>query len=117
MSSRTIDRREWASFFNQVSDALAGKKVEIEASSLEVGDQIVAEWMPLLGVSYDSKDDLVDISLGEMDLDHLIRNPKDIQVQDGTHGIEMIAVTTAAGSVEMLRLREPLMLPAPAGKP
>ena len=117
MPSRRIDRGQWAAFFNQVSESLTGKRVEIEAASLELGDQILAEWMPLLGISYDHEDDLIDVSLGQMDLNHLIRNPKEIQVQEGSNGIETVAVVAADGSKQILRLKEPLLLSVPAGKP
>ena len=76
MSSRSIPRNEWGTFFDVVSKGLTGKRVEVEAASLELGDQIVAEWLPLLGITYDAKDDLIDVALGqEMQLDHLIRQP------------------------------------------
>ena len=48
MASRTIPQAEWRTFFDGLADALVGKRVEVEAASLELGDQIVAEWLPLL---------------------------------------------------------------------
>jgi hypothetical protein len=117
MPSRTIGRDQWRTFFDTFSDALTGKRVEIEAASLELGDQIVAEWMPLLGITYDTKDDLLDVSLGNMDLDHLIRHPRDIRIQEGSSGIETIAVVSEDGTKQILRLKDPLMLPAGGREP
>ena len=107
---RTIPKPEWQSFFDGMADALTGKRVEIEAASLDLGDQIVAEWVPLLGISYDRRDDLVDVAIGG--LDHLIRKPAEIFVQEGGNGVETITVVTADGEKQILRLKDPVMLPA-----
>ena len=112
-TSRTIPREQWRTFFDSIADGLIGKRVEVEASSLDLGDQIVADWMPLLGLSYDSADDLVDVSLG--DLNHLIRKPTAIYVQEGPNGIQTIAVASADGATQILHLKDPLMLPAARG--
>lgn len=69
----TVPKSEWRSFFDRVSEGLIGKRAEIEVASLELGDQIVADWLPMLGVTYDSRNDLLDISLDR--LNHLIRQP------------------------------------------
>ena len=90
----------------------------VGAVGVRRGDQIVAEWLPLLGITYDAKDDLIDVALGqEMQLDHLIRQPQQISVQEGKNGIETIAVVAADGMKQLLRLKEPLMLAAGSREP
>jgi hypothetical protein len=110
MASRTIPQAEWGAFFNSVADALVGKRSEVEVASLDLGDQVVAEWVPLLGVTYDAQDDLLDVAL--TGLDHLIRRPKEIYVQESPKGVEMVAIVSADGLKQILHLRDPLMLPA-----
>jgi hypothetical protein len=110
--TRTIAPAQWRVFFDSISDALVGKRMEIEAASLELGDQIVAEWVPVRGVTYDSQDDLLDVALEGFD--HLIRQPREIQVQDGPHGVETIAVVTEDAVRQILRLKDPLLVPAHA---
>jgi hypothetical protein len=110
MASRTIPQAEWRAFFDGLADALVGKRVEVEAASLELGDQIVAEWLPLLGVTYDAQDDLLDVAMSG--LNHLIRRPRDIYVQEGPKGVETVAVVSADGMKQILHLKDPLMLPA-----
>ena len=109
-TSTTIPKAEWRAFFDGMANALVGKRAEVEAASLELGDQIVAEWVPLLGLSYDSRDDVLDVALSG--LDHLIRQPREIYVQEGSAGLETIAVLSADGMKQILRLKDPLMLPA-----
>jgi hypothetical protein len=113
-TSRTIPQAEWQTFFDGIAAALLGKRAEVEAASLDLGDQIVAEWVPLLGVSYDSRDDLLDVALGG--LNHLIRHPTDIYVQEGSRGVETIAVLSADGTKQILHLKDPMMLPVHGDK-
>ena len=111
---RTVPRSEWRQFFDRVSKALLlGKWAEIEVASPEIGDQIVAEWIPMIGVTYDSRDDLLDVALDRSD--HLIYHPQEIVVEEGTEGLMSIAVTAGDGTSEIVRLKEPLKLPAPEG--
>ena len=113
MASGTIPQAEWRAFFDGLADALVGKRVEVEAASLDLGDQIVAEWVPLLSISYDSRDDLLDVAMSG--LNHRIRRPREIYVQEGVKGVETIAVVCADGVKQILHLKDPLMLPGPQG--
>src|SRR5690242_10351674 len=109
---RTVPRSEWRPFFDRVSNALLlGKWAEIEVASLETGDQIVAGWIPITGVTYDSRNDLLDVALDR--IDHLIYHPHEIVVEEGTAGLMSIAVTAEDGSRQIVRLKEPMTLPAP----
>lgn len=100
----------WKPLFEGITHALVGKRAEIEVASLDLGDQIVAEWIPLLGITYDSKDDLLDVALDRSN--HLIRHPREILVErtDGT--VFSIAVIDAEGTRQIVRLKDPLMLPS-----
>jgi hypothetical protein len=59
---------------------LGAKQAEIEVLSLDLGDQVEAEWLPLLGLAYDSKNDVLEVELEGMD--HLIPKPRDIYVEE-----------------------------------
>lgn len=108
---RTVPQSEWRPFFDRMSKALrVGTKAEVEVASPELGDQILAKWVPMIGVTYDSKDDLLDVALDRAD--HLVYHPKEIAVEEGAEGLLSIAVTTADGTRQIVRLKEPLQLPA-----
>ena len=47
MAATEIDRSNWAPFLDTVTNSLMGKQAEIEVVSLDLGDQIEAEWTPL----------------------------------------------------------------------
>jgi Family of unknown function (DUF5335) len=112
-TSQSISKDQWRTFFDLLSSHVLGKRVEIEAASLDLGDQIVAEWVPLVGITYDSHDDALDVGL--LGLDHRIRQPREVSVEEGPEGIESIAVVSGDGVTQILRLKDPLMLPAARG--
>jgi hypothetical protein len=92
-----------------MSKALLGKWAEIDVASLDLGDQIVAEWIPVLGITYDAKDDLLDVALDRAS--HLIRHPREIVVEETPGGLSSVAVIDEDGVRHIVRLKEPLMLP------
>jgi hypothetical protein len=112
MSSVTIPQTEWQTFFDRMSKALLGKWAEVEVASLDLGDQIVAEWIPLIGITYDSRDDLLDVALDRAN--HLIRHPRQIIVDEDAAGLTSVAVVDGEGSRQVIKLKQPVMLAAPA---
>jgi hypothetical protein len=111
MRATTLPRPEWSGFFANLSRMLLGKQAEIEVLSLNLGDEIEAEWLPLLGIAYDPRNDLVEVAL--QDVDHMIRQPTDVYVDVGPVGLLTIEVASAEGTREIIRFRDPLMLPPP----
>jgi hypothetical protein len=109
MAIHQVPQAEWRSFFDRMSKVLLGKWAEIEVASLDLGDQIVAEWIPMIGITYDSRDDLLDVALDRSN--HLIRHPKEIAVEEGELGLESVAVVDADGARQVIHLKNPLMLP------
>jgi len=79
-------------------------------SSLDLGDQIVDEWVPLIGITYDSRDDLLDVALDRAN--RLIRRPQAIEVQENAAGLASLAVVDAADARHIVRLKDPVMLPS-----
>ena len=114
-SLRTIPKTEWRSFFDRMSQALLGKLAEIEVASMDLGDNIVAEWVPMIGITYDSRDDLLDVALDRAN--HLIRHPKEILVEEDENGLKSVAVLDGDGTRQIVNLRTPLMLPPAMAHP
>jgi Family of unknown function (DUF5335) len=111
MAAQKIEKPEWQTFFDTLSKALLGMHAEIEVASLALGDQIEAEWLPLLGIAYDPKDDVLEIALDG--LDHLIHKPRELYADSGAGALLSFEVIDADGVAQIIMLREPLMLPAP----
>jgi uncharacterized protein YuzE len=113
MAAEQIDRIRWAPFFDNITKSLIGKQAEIEIASLDLGDQIEAQWAPLIGITYDEKDDLIEIALEE--LDHMIRSPRQVFIDYAVGGIvAAIEIIDADGNRQIVKLKDPLALPAPS---
>jgi hypothetical protein len=112
MAMRKLDKTQWRTFFDRVSKMLEGKQAEIEVISLGLGDQVEAEWLPLLGIVYDPNDDIVEVALE--DLDHLIQKPRDVYVEEGPGGLVALEIVDADDVKQIVKLRDPLMLPSPS---
>jgi hypothetical protein len=111
MTARKLDKQEWQAFLDRVSTLLESRQTEIEVASLALGDQVQAKWLPLLGLVYDRKDDLVEVALDG--LDHMIRKPREIYADVGGEGLLSLEIVDAEGVKQVVRLKDPLMLPAP----
>jgi Family of unknown function (DUF5335) len=112
MALRNLPKAEWRGFFDRMSGPLLGKWAEVEVASLGLGDQVTDEWVPMIGITYDAKDDLVDVALSRAN--RLIRHPKEITVDEAPGGLASVAVLDEEGTRHVVRLKEPLGLP-PAG--
>jgi uncharacterized protein YuzE len=112
MATRKLDKTEWRSFFDGLSELLSDKRVQIEVVSLDLGDQSEAEWLPFIGITYDPKDDIINVTLEGVD--HIIEEPREVYVLEEEAGEMMALEIVTAGDVrEIVKLRDPLMLPAP----
>src|SRR5271166_356366 len=111
MAAQKIEKPEWQAFFDTLSKGLVGVRAEIEVASLALGDQIVAEWLPLLGITYDPKGDLLEIALDG--LDHMIRKPREVYADSGNGALLSFEIIDADGVSQIILLRKPLMLAPP----
>ena len=51
--ARKLEKSEWSAFLNRFDKGLSATQAEIEVTSLNLGDKIQAEWVPLIGIVYD----------------------------------------------------------------
>ena len=68
-TTRALQMPEWQTYFDQISKALAGERAFVEIEGLTFGDRTQANCLPLIGITYDSKDDVLEIAMEG--LDHL----------------------------------------------
>jgi len=110
MATEKLDRASWHAYFDTLSKALTGKRVEIEVQSLALGNQIEADWLPLLGMTYEPRADMLEIVLEG--LDHMIQKPAEIYVDRNGVSLSSMEVVDRDGVRQIVRLRDPLMLPS-----
>lgn len=112
MTIRKLEKPKWRPFLDALSELLPGKVAEVEVASLKLGDQVEAEWLPLIGITYDPKDDIVEVALEGVD--HLIYHPREIYLDNGSGTITSLEIIDAGGVKQIVKLKDELALPQPA---
>lgn len=110
MTIRKLDKTNWGLFLDDMSKVVIGKRAEIEVTSLKLGAQIQAEWLPLMGIVYDVKNDLIEITLD--DVDHIVYTPKALYIDDNSLWLSSLEIIDGDGTGHIIKLRDPLMLPS-----
>jgi hypothetical protein len=111
MGTRKLETAFWQAYFDVLSRNLHGQSAEIEIAALALGNQVQAEWLPLLGISYDPRSEVLSVLLEG--LDHMVHHPREIYADEGPAGLHSLLVIDNEGTRQIIRLREPLMLPGP----
>lgn len=106
-----LERALWRPYLDEFSKKLSGEEAEVRVAGMKLGSQVEAEWVPLRGITYDHKDDILMISLEG--LEHIIHNPKTIYVDTGNGVLTSLEAADADGVRCVIQLRKPLALPAP----
>ena len=109
MALTQLGKSRWQEYFEHVSRALGAKLAEVEVTGLGLGAQVEAEWLPLVGISYDPSDDVLMVMLEGME--HPIRQPKQIHVEQDVESLWSIQAVDADGLHHILLLKDPLKLP------
>lgn len=111
MANRTLARSDWQSYCDHIAASLEGMQAQIEIVGLPGGHRITANWVPLIGISYDPNDDVFEIAI--TGLDHLINKPTQVIVEEQTGGLASLQIVNADGYQQTVRFREPLLLAPP----
>lgn len=88
MSIKEVEKKEWQEYFDEFSKKYLKDEepeyVEITVLDDSAGAQLESNWMPLRGITYDDKNDLLEIELDK--LKRLIRHPEKIYVDEADNG-------------------------------
>ncbi len=88
MPIREVEKEEWQNYFDTFSKKYLKDEepeyVEITVLNDSNGVQLESNWMPLRGITYDDKNDLLEIELDK--LKRLIRYPEKIYVDEADNG-------------------------------
>lgn len=109
MAIASIEKASWARYFDGIAGSLEGKSVEIDIEALSLGSQIGAEWLPLLGITYEARDDMLAVMVEG--LNHLIRHPQTVHVDVELGQLSSLSILDSDGVRHILKLRDPLRLP------
>jgi hypothetical protein len=110
MALTQLAKPRWQDYFDHVSKTLGAKLVEVEVTGLGLGAQVQADWLPLIGLSYDPHNDMLSVVLEG--IVHNIQHPKQIHVEQDVETLHSVEVVDAEGERHILILKDPLSLPA-----
>jgi hypothetical protein len=111
VARRSLTRAEWRRYCDRISKETAGRRVELDVASLKLGDHVEARWLPLVGVVFDARGDVLEVALDG--IGHSIRSPRDLVLEETPRGLVALEIVAADQTVETLRFREPLRLERP----
>jgi len=104
-----IDQSQWEAFFDDFARKHHGFEARMEILGREFGDQEMAAWLPLSGISYDPHHQQIFVMVGGMSsrypahLTHTIDHPQTVAVhQIPQEGDGSAILITAGDKSEML---------------
>jgi Family of unknown function (DUF5335) len=118
-TTQELGAETWVEYFDSIAPSIDGLLVTIEVMSEQLGDQVDVERLPLQAISYDPKDNMLEISVGGRGvrypvlLRHFISSPQTVSVEEsGPLSPRAILVTDGSGVRTLIRLFEPAALEA-----
>jgi hypothetical protein len=109
-SKRGLPKERWRKFFDEVSEKLRGKGVDITLSSGN-GPQHQSRLWHLHGVTYDPYDDALIVSCEQQE--HVISEPESVSIEGFGRELASVEILTHSGAREIVRFMDPLLLSAP----
>jgi hypothetical protein len=111
MNLSKIEKPVWKRYFEGVARQLEGMSAEIDVEAMAIGSHVQADWVPLVGISYDPKSDALSIAVEG--LGHMIKRPQTIFVDVELGRLTSFEVIDGDHVRHIVKLREPLPLPPP----
>jgi hypothetical protein len=121
MSTTTeeLAAERWQEYFDSITPNIDGMLATIEVMSEQLGDQLDVQQLPLQAISYDPRDNMLEVAVGGRGarypvlLRHFISDPQTISTAESSSlQPTAILVTDASGVRTLIRLSEPAALEA-----
>src|SRR3984893_11392731 len=106
--ARQIDKSGVRAYCDRLSKDLVGSLWETATASLVVNHEVVAQWVPLRGITYEPQKDGLEITL--LHLDDRVRQTQILTADRGPRGIAGLEIIDADGLRHTLTLSKPLQL-------
>lgn len=106
-----LARSRWQEFFDAASRAAGAQQATVEVTGLQLGDRIAADHVAMTGMTYEPQDDTLTLFL--QGLEHRIRQPKAIHVDQDAGALHSIEAVDAEGVHHIIQFSAALALPAP----
>ncbi len=103
MSTFSLEKERWHDYFDNFSRIMEPVPATLEIASETIGDQKAAENKTLNGITYDPKDDVLELQLGD-EVDHLIHGPQEIHITEDDNGFSAMEAVDKDGAKHILIL-------------
>ncbi len=110
MTTRKLERSDWQQYFDEVAKHLPSMRVAVSILGDDIGAQLETENSALLGISYDSNNQVFEIATPN--ISHRVANPKEIYVREEGGTLSSIEVITQDDTKQIVELRPLPSLPA-----
>jgi hypothetical protein len=112
MTVRAVERPEWKRLFDSFSRAHRGWLVDLELLAPDLGPQVVAQELPLSGISLADPEGDVEVSLSTQDgelLMHHVERPTRVFLMQSAAGADEALDIERHGQVTRLRICSPML--------
>jgi hypothetical protein len=109
MAEKKLEKAKWEEYFNNLSKRLKEEKAEVEVEAFGVFDHIEAEWLPIVGISYDPKDDIFSIYMENEkgdNLDHIIHTPEEVDLEFQDDKLKAVEIMGGDGGKTVIKFKE-----------
>ena len=104
MSTTKLEKDRWQSYFDNFSRVFEPTPASLEVVSADVGDQPEVSNLKLNSITYDPKDDVLELQFGES-VDHMIQQPKEIYVTEDDNGFSSMETVDKNGAKHILAVK------------
>ena len=87
-TTRELERATWPKYLDSIASSIEGLLVTVELMDEQLGDQTDIERLPVQAISYDPRDDVLEVAVGgrgtryPVVLRHFISSPTAISVEE-----------------------------------
>ncbi len=106
MSNKKLQESEYESYFNALSRKMEGMPSELKVMAVSIMARDMTEWIPFYGISYDPAEKTV--SLISEYIDHRIKNPASVYVEETDSGVKSIEINGGDGFTHRITFKEPI---------
>ena len=110
MTTRKLERSTWQKYFDDLAKRLPSMRVGVSVLGDEIGVQLQSENSALIGISYDSNDDVFEVATP--DISHRVADPKEIYVREEAGMLSSVEVIARDGTKQIVELKRLPSLPA-----
>jgi len=110
MPTRKLESSEWQRYFDEVAKRLPSMRVGVSVLGDDIGAQLETENSPLLGLSYDSNDEVFEIATAN--ISHRVPRPKEIYVREEGGTLSSVEIIAQDDTKQIVELRALPSLPA-----